>query len=115
MTRKDLGVLAGPKGLNPLAEVGNRGVQLPPQAIVQGQTGPNLPAILGIKIERRAPYILGLRRTLAVSVGQAQKIVGEKIVEAHVIRATAIEADIAIDVVIEGLIKTLSSHVAAKL
>src|SRR4029077_9033997 len=74
--RVNRSILARTESLHVMADVGERSIEFPAQPIVQGYIRPDIPAILGKRIDRSAADVFALRRTLSVAVRQTQQITG---------------------------------------
>src|ERR1035438_7310091 len=58
------GRLAVPERLHVAENVGQRGVQLPAESVVEGHVGLDAPTVLPEEVVGVVAYVLGLRRTL---------------------------------------------------
>src|SRR5713101_97700 len=124
-TRIDCVRLSGPEGLYFLPGVCQRRVEFPPQAIVQSQTGPEFPTILGKEINGLTSHPLFLRRTLTVFIGKPEEIVWKQVLsrltsgrirdlQTRVVGpSTEIEV-LAADIEEERLVKSLRTEISAE-
>src|SRR5258708_35302494 len=125
-TRIDCVRLSGPEGLHLSPCIPQRRVEFPSQAIVQSQTGLEFPAILTKEINGLASHPLFLRRTLAIFIRKAQKIIRKQVLSrltgggirdlqtGVVGPSTKIEV-LAADIEEERLVKSLRTEISAEL
>ncbi len=97
-----------------LANVGHGSVQFPAQAVVEGQIGSDLPAVLSEQIQPRTAHVLHLGRSLAVRAGQSQQVVGKCCIAKRAIGRGFVNKEFAVDVEIESLVEALAADVAAE-
>src|SRR6202042_613226 len=67
-------ILTGAIGLDVSGDIRERRIEFPTQAVVEGQVGLNLPAILREWINGGGANILPLSRPLGIGIGQTQKV-----------------------------------------
>src|SRR5690349_7807540 len=79
LARVERRVLAWTESLDVLADIGDRGRELPAQTVIQSDVRLDLPAVLSIEIQCSAPNIFDLRRALPVRTGQSHEIVRVKV------------------------------------
>src|SRR5260370_33072616 len=106
--------LAGTESLHAVALVIDRGIELPPQAVVQRQTRLNFPAVLREEINRRCPDVFSLRRTLSIRGRQAQEVVREEVSTSESIWGAAAEGVKSVHFENEHLIKPHPAHITAE-
>src|SRR6267143_1310043 len=73
------GGLTRPERLIASAGVVQGLIKFPAQTVVQGQVGPDFPAVLRKQVNRIATHIFGLGRSLQERVGQAELVFGEQV------------------------------------
>ncbi len=115
MTGIDLAYFPRPKRLHVLADIGDRGVKLPAQPVVEGQIWFDLPAVLCEQIKPCAAYVLDLGRPLTIRTGKSKEIVGEGGVSCSCVGRGSVNKELAIHVKVQSLVKSLATNVAAKL
>src|SRR5260370_15096928 len=106
--------LGGTESLHAVALVIDRGIELPPQAVVQRQTRLNFPAVLREEINRRCPDVFSLRRTLIIRGRQAQEVVREEVSTSESIWGAAAEGVKSVHFENEHLIKPHPAHITAE-
>src|SRR6266496_1769259 len=115
LTGIDLAYFPRPKRLHVLADIGDRGVKLPAQPVVEGQIWFDLPAVLCEQIKPCAAYVLDLGRPLTIRTGKSKEIVGEGGVSSSCVGRGSVNKELAVHVKVQSLVKSLATNVAAKL
>ena len=98
-----------------LGDIRQGGGQLPSQAVVQREIWFNLPAILREQVEASIADIFDLPRALSELIGKAQQKIGVQVACTYVVRASAVVVEGSVDVVVEKLVKLLTTNIHAEL
>ena len=97
-----------------LAHVGNRCIQFPAQAVIQGQIGLDLPTVLGKQVQSCAADMLHLSGALPIGTWEAEHVVGKHSIANRAIGGCTIDKELAIDVKIKSLVKVLAANICTK-
>ncbi len=107
--------LSRPESLHVVADVGDRGVELPAQAVVESQLGLIFQLSWANRYRSSAANILHLGRALPERAGKPEQVVWENVSAAHVLLDAAVEKVLAADVEVESLVKALAADIATEL
>src|SRR5205085_9295919 len=113
--RIDRRLLPCTEGLNTLANVSQRRIQLPTQTVIQGQIRPDSPAVLSKQVNCAAAHVFDLSRPLRVSGWYPEQVIRKVVAAEDVICRRALEAVESVYVVVQGLIEAHAPDVDTKL
>src|SRR5271167_664705 len=100
-----------------MADVSERGIELPAKSVIKGDIGPDLPAILSERVHRGAANGFALSRALGIGIHQAEKVsrIVVAIVGNHGVGTRTTDDRRAVNIEIKSLVEMRTADVDAKL